>query len=585
MAKTLSGKEVIINLQSRDYEDFRTQALEIAQIATPEWTDFFPHDPGVVIAEGFAGIADALSYTVDRGVGESHWSTAQLRKSLLNMAELINYTPSPAVSAGVFVDVVVNAAGTLTGIDSTSGVAPFRISTNAGTGSTQYSFELESEQTPGAAGTFNYTFVEGRTILDESIGFSDLTTGQSFTINQTPLTSDPSGAPAVKVKIAAVVWTRVANFSESDATDKHYTIQLDSVGRGTITFGDGVNGQIPSAVEILATYRIGGGSGANNISAAQINSIVTALAFVDSVQATASPSAGDDAETIEEIRVNAPKSYATQDRVVTHEDYEAASRAFSGVHKVKADNLDGSPYREAVYIATTGDNPVPTGTWDPDKQSGTGLLGLIGAELVSKKCAAVKVYMLSILPVDVDLEMIVHAKSDRFNAVVTQSAKTAADAYIRGLSTNSIPILRPLSGLAQAIENIDDVDYVDIIRFTRKPYIEELLIGVSNSTISSVVSRGELFTEEWVIRYTSATTFQVEGSVSGVQTASGTSGTEYTVDNGSLTFTITAGSVANKVNDQYGITTSDTVGNIAFKSREIAIFTDNTKITTIGGIG
>ena len=583
MAQTLSGKEIIIDLLTREYEDFRTAALEIAQVATPEWTDFFPHDPGVVLTEVFAGVADAISYYIDKGVNESHWSTAQLRKSLLNMAELINYTPSPAVSASVFVDVTTNGAGAMIGVNAASG-EPFRISTNSVDGAEQYFFELEESQSPAGAGTYNYSFVEGRTVLSELIGTSDTTAGQEFKVNQTPLTSDPSGAPAIKI-FAPAQWTRVVDFSNSDSTDDHYTVQLDADGRGTIRFGDGVNGLIPTAVPIYATYRIGGGSGANNISAANISNIVTSLSFVTSVLATASPSAGDEAETIEQIRKNAPLNFATQDRAVTHEDYEAIARAYNGVHKAKADNLNGSPYREAVYVATTGSNPVPGGTWDPVKQSGTGLLGQIGAELVLKSCAATQVYMLPVTPVDVRLEMVVKAYGDQFNASIAALAKIAADDYIRALSDVSVPVLRPLSGLHQVIENINGVDYVDITRFHRVPYIEELLVGLADTTLGAVVVSGDIEEETWLIRFTNATDFEVEGSVSGFQSEDGTVGTEYVSDLGTLRFTLTAGAVPNKLNDQYRIITSATAGNISFQSKEIAIFTDNTNITSVGGIG
>ena len=86
-----------------------------------------------------------------------------------------------------------------------------------------------------------------------------------------------------------------------------------------------------------------------------------------------------------------------------------------------------------------------------------------------------------------------------------------------------------------------------------------------------------------MIRFISATTYSVEGEVSGIQSAIGTSGAEYTTDKGTLVFTITAGTYANKAGDTYSILTSSKVGNVTVQDKEIPVLTTQT-VTVEGGI-
>lgn len=586
MPTTLSGVEIILNLRTREYEEFRTQALEMAGIVTPEWTDFFPHDPALVLVELFAGMSDILSYYIDRAVNEAHWTTLQLRQSVLDMVELIRYTPQPAVSATVDLDVTVSGNGTLFGTDSITS-QPFIVGTQASTDQQQFTFEpLETEVITGGAGTYSITFIEGKTIFDELLGQSDGSPGQVFELQRTPVTSSPAGTPAVKIVISAVQWELVEDFTSSDSTDTHFTAKFTPTGQIEVRFGDGVNGAIPTNGDLVTTtYRIGGGSAANNLSIGRVSNILTASpGIVTSVTNPASPSGGDEAETVAEIKENAPKSYATQDRAVTHGDYEALARTFNGVYKAKAAIYKGIPTIEAVYLAVTGNNPTPSGTWDFPAQSGTGLLGIVGELLVEKSCSATRIWMDAIIGVDINIELLVHVLPNFFRNFVLAEVKDEVDDFVRANNQADIPPVLPLSGLMQTIENITGVDYVDVERFHRIPYIEEHVVGYANTTWSSVQVEGEIKEETWTIYMTGPTTFTVEGSVSGLQVETGTLGAEYVSDDGVLVFTGTAGSVPNKVGDQYRILTSEKAGNINFQDKEIAILTDLTGITADGGI-
>ena len=585
MPLSLDGTNIILNTLTREYEQFRNQQFELAGVLTPEWTDFYPHDPGVILAELFAGNADILSYYIDRVYGESHWNTAQLRQSIIDMAALINYTPRPASASTVTVNVTLTGAGVIPGVDSTAS-APFQIANQPTQDQSQFSFELLESYTATGAGTVALTFIEGTTIFQENVGTSNGRPGQIFRVLESPITTDLSGAPALRVESPlGTVWTQVSNFIDSEATDRHYTLRVNASGEGTLTFGDGVNGRIPtSATGVFATYRIGGGVASNNIGIGKITRVLRSSPYASGVTNTTKPTGGQDAETVEQIRAQAPLRWSTQDRIVTHEDYETAARAIPGVFKAKADWYQGSPLIEAVWVATAGDNPIPTGTWSLSKQRGTGLLGAVGKALVEKSSTATRVMMLPITPVNVVSEIRLHLLPSAYRLRVEALVTDVLRRYVRASSQASIPQVLSVSGLYKDIESVDGVDYLDLLTFRRTPYIETVQVGLADTTFSSVTTQGNVIGETLDIVFDTTTTFYVEGSETGIDPQTGTVGSLFTLSNGTLSWTFTAGSIPNQVGDRYRIKVGSRVGNIEIQPKEIAIPLDPT-ITFVGGIG
>tara|TARA_R100000808_G_C2146369_1_gene154288 strand:+ start:364 stop:2157 length:1794 start_codon:yes stop_codon:yes gene_type:complete len=596
MPKSLDDILIIQDRKTREYEEFRTQALLLAQTLTPEWTDFYPHDPGVVLAELFSGIADNLSYYIDRAIHEQYLSTCQLRQSVVDHAALVGYKLKLPSSSVVTIDVVTSGAVTLTGTD-TVGSLPFRVIGEASGDTKSTHFELLNTVTISSATTTALSFIEGQTVLNEVLGSSSAVAGLGFQLGGVNLTTDSVGNVALRVEVdegsGFISWNLVDNFLDSTSTSKHYTIDTDISGRVTVLFGDGVNGKIPASgvSNVRATYRVGGGKSSNNVGIGTIKVIATPNIHVSSIINTNKPSGGSDRETIDEARISAPAYFTTQNRAVTHADYEAIARSVSGVNKAKAVWYQGSPLKEAIYVATSGDNPVPSGTWNIDKQSGTGILGNVGKAIKAKACSAIRLYILPITPVTIKLNVDVHVlenyyKSDVFFRVVSDILS-----FIQNTDSTELPGLLPLSGLMKAIESTLGVDYVDVHQFHRVPYVESVSTGIANTTFvdgdtgttNTVTTGNALKEEEWTIFFTSSTAFNVIGSVSGMQAATGTVGTNYISDNSEISFKAVAGTNTNKYGDTYKIVTSAYVGNITIFDTEIPVMPTST-VNTIGGI-
>lgn len=216
---------------------------------------------------------------------------------------------------------------------------------------------------------------QGVTRLDERVGVSNGRPGQSFGLQKTPVLIDPlTGEPALELALidaqGTQVWTRVDSFFAQGPASPVYLLDTTA---GTITFGDGRNGQIPVATtQIVARrYRYGGGA-IGNVGPNTVTAIKGKVSGVKAAANVRAASDGSDAETLDEAKLRAPHDLRTRDRAVTAEDfaYLAARTPGVAVHKAYAlartipDDAAASGFAEkdgavTVVFLPANDEPTP----------------------------------------------------------------------------------------------------------------------------------------------------------------------------------------------------------------------------------
>lgn len=577
---TMSGEIVSIDLETRDFEGFVNDALDLATTIAPDWTDRSEFDLGVTLTELFGFMADNLSYYQDRIGGEALFPSAYQRRSIIEHCKLIGYELHPNVSASVDLTIVTTGAGTIP--------ANTQVEVDASDGSPAITFELESDFVSGGAGTFTGIVAIHRTTISETLGSSDGTSNQQFQLEQTPLTTNPDGSSSLAVYVAEggppVLWTEVDNFLESEATDTHYRIEIDEDDIVTIIFGDGVNGKVPaSGVDnITATYGIGGGRTGNEVGKNRVTSLVGTFDFVSSVTNPDKPSGGMDRETKEEAKVNGPASLRAMDRCVTHKDYIAAALRVSGVSKANAYQGDGV-YQERVVIAASGSNPVPSGSWDPYTETGSGLLGGVGDYIKVRKTTPVILYIVPVVVADVYIDATVYLEQNVRRAVAQRYVE---DALTAAFDPESFTLgdQVALSYLSDVLEDVSGVRYIDVNRFQRYPTVRLVTEGAtSDISFGGFILASEVPRQKWTIEFTGATNFFVSGDSLGLQIGTGTIGVAYTTDDGYFTFLITAGATPPSTGNRWSITVGPTSGNIDPEQDEICRLKDDTFTVALSG--
>ena len=311
------------------------------------WNDFEEDNSGVMLVEAFAYIADLLLFYLDRQANETYLPTATERQNIINMCKLIGYTPYGAKSAKANIRFSIKEAHN-SDISIPSG---FQIFSQSG-----IIFETSDDAFIKAGDTFVDVQAEEGETFSDNIGISDGTTNQEFYLPR-------SGVVSVKnISINSEFWNCVDSFVEEDSDDKSYTAELDAWGRVKISFGDGINGRIPQAGEnILAVYRIGGGIN-GNVAPDTLKIIRDSIHDINGNRVEVSAfnpdwaSGGSDAQSIDSIKLLAPRFFETQKRCVTKNDYETFALNFGGIAKAHAVVHEHSGEANVIrlYVLTYG---------------------------------------------------------------------------------------------------------------------------------------------------------------------------------------------------------------------------------------
>lgn len=322
-----------VDYSSRDFDSLLARLRLLITTVFPTWTDAQVANFGNINVELFAHSGDVLTFYQDNQARERWIATAKLRRSLLNIAKMLDYQPRGRSAATVDVVLTLSpaAAGTVTI------AAGDRVLTAEVTSSIAYQFLSDVVFTPGQ--TTKTVTVENSESVEATFASSGLA-NQEFLLSTTPYvdasaevsdaltgpydaTSNPNG------------WRQVTDFLSSDGTEAHYIVLVDENERALVRFGNGVNGRIPSGTVTIAS-KIGGGKD-GRVEANKLTRLESTyqdslgVAVNLTVNNAAASSGGEDAESNEQIRANAPASLRVLERAVAREDYEISAKQVAGV--------------------------------------------------------------------------------------------------------------------------------------------------------------------------------------------------------------------------------------------------------------
>lgn len=309
-------------------------------------------------ASGLSNILDVLAYNThlngliaNFGLNESFLNSAQLRSSVVSHAETLGYYPRSKTSSSATVRLqVLNTGNTTLDLITLPAYSVFSTSVD----NVSYSFQVLESYVALNDGTGNFTFktsagsdnivIKEGQLRSKTFLVGDSTDQQLYII---PDKTIDTSTIIVKVfdsatSTTSTTYTNIANTVRINNDSTVFLLREAPNGFYELTFSDGnVLGQAPQVGnKIEITYLSATGAVANGASVftadAQIN--VGGIPTDITITTLANSSAGDEKETIASIKANAPISFATQQRLVTAEDYKAAilSRYSSTVQDVIA---------------------------------------------------------------------------------------------------------------------------------------------------------------------------------------------------------------------------------------------------------
>ena len=330
-----------INSTALDFQNIKTN-LKTYLRNTTEFADYDFE------ASGLSNILDVLAYnthvnglTTNFALNESFLGTAQLRSSVVSLATGIGYVPDTMTSAFGSVGVTMSLTG-VTGRPSTIDL-PLNTRFSSTVDDITYTFQTREIHTATDDGNGNYTFktaddstaipiFEG-TLKTKTFNVGEFNEADVYMIPDATLDADTAIVRVIDGS-RSDVYTNITAATTISSTSTIYILKESPNGFYQLSFGgNGILGLAPAAgntitVEYLATK----GAVANTAKAFTALDTVTVLgsARTLTVSTTAAAIGGDNKETIASIRTNAPFQYATQNRMVTPEDYTSIiNRNFS----------------------------------------------------------------------------------------------------------------------------------------------------------------------------------------------------------------------------------------------------------------
>lgn len=338
-----------IKYTSKDYDGFVEVMTSAIPDHLPEWTSRAPGDPGIVLIELFAYVGDILSYYGDRIANEAFLSTATQRRSVIELARLLDYRPSEGVAS------VGTATFTFTANQGNVTIpAGTRVSTSssdavlASEDPVVFTTDVDLTVDTNTVTSGNVGITEGTLVTDEALGNSAGTVDQSFPLLRTPVVED-----SVTVKVNGEEWPYFEHLIDADSDESAFGLRVTEDGVVLVLFGDGsTSGAVPpNGATITASYRVGGGR-RGNVGANTIIEIVDPITYVESVTNAQATSGGADPESLDSIRRSAPASIRAINRAVTTDDYGALALQVAGVAYASA---EASVYTSVtVYVAPQG---------------------------------------------------------------------------------------------------------------------------------------------------------------------------------------------------------------------------------------
>jgi len=310
-------EDIKSNLKSylRDQDEFRDYDFEGSALGT------------LVDILAYATHYNAVNANL--GINETFLDTAQFRGSVVGHARQLGYTPKSSSAPTAVVDITVNNPS------SQSLTLPKGFRLKSKIGNTTYNFVTDQEYSTSNAVFESVSILEGSVKTVEYL--YDVRGNEKILI---PDRNADTSTLLVEVFDSPTsstydVYTPAKEITSISAESEIYFISENPDGLYEVTFGDGVIGKALQnnnlvRIEYISTNR-------EEANGARVFTTTESIEGNSNLTITTTQPArgGEGKERIDEIRFNAPLTFASQNRAVTPQDFEAIIREnFSNLDSV-----------------------------------------------------------------------------------------------------------------------------------------------------------------------------------------------------------------------------------------------------------
>ena len=338
-------------------------------------------------ASALSNVLDVLAYNThynglvaNFALNESFLSTAQLRSSLVSIAQGIGYIPKSKTTAQAVIRLSLNLTG-VTGRPSTIGL-PANTKFKSTVNDVVYDFYTRDNITATDDGSGEYEFLT-------ATGDSDIIVYEGQVKQKTFLVGPYSESlvyvipePTIDTSTAIVrvyesatssnfaTYSNIVEATVINDDTTLYILKEAPNGFYELSFGDGITlGKSPeSGNKVVVDYLKTNGTLANTakVFVPSASVAVNGVNYELAISTVTSALGGSDEESIDSIRKNAPFQYAAQNRMVTAADYSTlVLRNFSTqIKDIKAWGGEDAlkPRFGAIYLSIVFEDGIPEST-------------------------------------------------------------------------------------------------------------------------------------------------------------------------------------------------------------------------------
>ena len=323
-----------IQVANLDFNDIKTALREYLR-AQSDFTDYdFEGSALSTILDTLAYNTYYTAFNTNMVVNELFIDSATLRDNVVAIAKQLGYRPKSITSPTAYVSFTVTY---------TNPTSDTELILKKGTGfvasfdNTIYQYvvldDVKAQVSNNTALFENVAVREGNQIIN-TFTVNGSSKSQRFVLDNTNIDTN-----TIRVK----VFPTSGSFSEPylianniigiDGNSKIFFVEEIEDGRYELLFGDGVLGKkLEDGATVEVSYLRTAGPESNGVRTFVFSGVlenpdsVSPTSFDVTINSTVAASGGEELESTEKIRYNAPKAYGTQDRAVTAQDYAAIVR-------------------------------------------------------------------------------------------------------------------------------------------------------------------------------------------------------------------------------------------------------------------
>ncbi len=439
-----------VDISELDFDGIKTNLKTFLSQQT-EFQDYDFEGAGMsVLLDLLAYNTHYLSYNTNIVANEMFLDSADLRESVVSLAKTVGYTPTSSACSTATIKVVVNNA---TGASLTmSRGTKFTSTVN----SQSYTFVNNADVTitpVDGVYTFNDLSIKEGSLLNFKYTVNTSDTDQRFVI---PNQNVDTTTLTVKIQNSSSdsttnTYTLATGITEITSTSKVYFLQEVEDGKFEVYFGDGVLGKaIENGNIVILDYIVNNRAAPNGANTFTLSGNIGGFSNT-TITTVSNASNGAGPESINSIKLQAPRDYAAQDRAVTSNDYKTLVKtlyANTDAVQVWGGEDNSTPNYGKVYISIKA-------------KSGANLTTATKNDVVS---SLKKYSVASVTPIIVDPEttFITTNTSFKYNsAETTKDVTTLQTNVLNEISNHSASALQNFTGVFRHSELTRKIDNVD----------------------------------------------------------------------------------------------------------------------------